>query len=89
MALFFLLILLLAIAWGLADYQLQGRIDSEPAVTSQKKSAPATKPEPPLPPPALAAPGSEGPADTSTPASPGADAADTPAVPPATEPAKN
>lgn len=40
MALFLLLIILLAIAWGLADYQLQSRIDHETPPVAVTKSVP-------------------------------------------------
>lgn len=41
MALFLLLIILLAIAWGVADYQLQSRVERAPPPLPVPKSAPA------------------------------------------------
>jgi hypothetical protein len=45
MALFLWLIILLSIAWGLADYQLQSRIEAPPPAV-----APKPPPAPPVPP---------------------------------------
>jgi hypothetical protein len=72
MALFLWLIILLAIAWGLADYQLQSRIDREPPPAPIVKPVPVEFPKevvaPPVteelrtnPPPAVSdtTPGSE------------------------------
>jgi len=50
MALFLLLIILLAVAWGLADYQLQSRIEQAPP------PAPVTRPAPVVPPQTNVAP---------------------------------
>lgn len=46
MLLFFFLILLLAMAWGLADHQLSARIEPPPSHMSARKAPPA-KPVPP------------------------------------------
>lgn len=75
MALFLWLIILLAIAWGLADFQLQSRIEAPPPA-AVPKSASASAPPTPLD---VAPPVVETPASASSAA--GADA------PPAADPA--
>ncbi|MDO8788044.1 MAG: hypothetical protein Q7J42_08235 [Sulfuritalea sp.] len=56
MALFLLLIVLLAIAWGVADFQLQSRIERAPPPLPVPKAAPATSPNVELVPPLETAP---------------------------------
>ncbi len=46
MALFLWLIILLAIAWGLADFQLQSRIEQEPPPAPLAKPVPVPVPVP-------------------------------------------
>ena len=81
MALFLWLIILLSIAWGLADYQLQSRIEREPP------PVPVTKPVPAAP-PIVAVPGSVPPAGSAAPA-PDSERSvpeqDPPPLPPVTE----
>ncbi|MCX7150907.1 MAG: hypothetical protein NTY05_16180 [Rhodocyclales bacterium] len=56
MALFLLLIILLAIAWGVADFQLQSRIERAPPPLPVPKAAPAASPKAELVPPVETAP---------------------------------
>jgi len=88
MILFFLLLVLLAIAWGLADYQLQSRIEREPPPVSATKSVVVVAPKAEVAPPAEDASGNNPPAGSAEPApvagSPVA-AQDVPPVPAATE----
>lgn len=84
MALFLLLIILLAIAWGLADYQLQQRIERPQPRVPTSKTAPVAAPAAPATPPAANAVGSIPPASEIRPASESERAAapDTPQAPP-------
>lgn len=88
MALFLLLIILLAIAWGLTDYQLQSRIDREPPPVAATKPVPVVPPKVNVAPPVEESPGSNPPAGSTEPA-PVAErpvaAQDTPPAPTATE----
>ena len=56
MALFLLLIILLAIAWGVADFQLQGSIERAPPPVPVPKAAPAASQNVDIVPPAETAP---------------------------------
>jgi hypothetical protein len=57
MILFFMLIVLLAIAWGLADHQLQSRIDHQPPPTAMTKPATVVPPRADVAPAAESSPG--------------------------------
>ena len=67
MALFLWLIILLSIAWGLADYQLQSRIEREPPPTPVTRPVPAVPPKVDVAPALDGAPGSVPPADSTEP----------------------
>jgi len=81
-ALFLLLIILLAIAWGVADFQLQSRIERAPPPVPVPKSAPAASPNAEVVPPVETAPvmaqnppaGSADPVAVAEPATPRQDA---------------
>ncbi|MDP1611797.1 MAG: hypothetical protein Q8M11_12145 [Sulfuritalea sp.] len=67
MILFFMLIVLLAIAWGLADYQLQSHIDRQPPPVAVTKPVPVVPPKVDVAPPVEESSGSNPPASGAEP----------------------
>jgi hypothetical protein len=67
MILFFMLIVLLALAWGLADYQLQSRIDRQPPPVAVTRPVPVVPPKVDVAPPVEESSGSNPPAGSAEP----------------------
>jgi hypothetical protein len=67
MVLLLFLIILLAIAWGVADFQLQSRIEGPPPALPVPKSAPAAPPPAEAAPPVVGASAGDPPPDNAEP----------------------